>query len=542
MPILNTPSIARRASRRWSSCCGLSSSLLLGTPVFAQEPEPPPLVAPAPDPAPQPPVQPRPDRSDGESAASEGTTEEAPSAEPPKPSWDVDISGYFRAPIMIGVSERPDPAGTGEQRLQLSHAPNRVVDANYNSFEYTRLQEGDWGELYVTAKRPHVSATIAFMGYWFTWAGYENPKASWVPAQAWVDLDSGFRLGPLNPHVTLRGGVFWQRWGMFEKYDTYVFGRFHQAGGALEIELPLPGGAEARLVEGFGTNRNGLPDVGTGLTLLHYTHLGLKLGKWLDVGAYHNVSWTRDPALFVAPMGAPVGPPPTPGPGGEPGGGPYAEARDASMNVYGADVHLRLPKIGHAWVAASRIDVTNGWALPAIVEVMHSPGASGVATNYLAYGDEGGTGSGTVTNLAWLYENSWRGLHGEALGSTTPDLVLNVFGMLARAERDLIAEATAPDAITALKWGGDLTFKALPWLAFMLRYDAVDRDAGSSGGSFRVLTPRVTFTSHALATESIWLQYSRYFYDDDVVLETSAAQPYPNPDRNVVKLQANLSF
>jgi hypothetical protein len=341
--------------------------------------------------------------------------------------------------------------------------------------------------------------------------------------------------------VNFKGGVFWQRWGMFEKYDTYLFGRFHQAGGALEVQLPLAGGIEARLVEGFGTNRNGLPDVGTGLTLLHYTHLGLKLGKWLDAGLYHNASWTRDPALFVAPTTAPVSPPIIPGPSGEPGGGPYPAAREANMTVYGADVHLRVPHAGHVWLAASRIDVTNGWALPAIVEVMHSPGAAGIARNYLGYGDEGGTGSGTLTNLGWLYENSLRGLHGEAVGAT-PDLVLDLFGMLARVERELAPEATVPDAVTELKWGSDLTLKLLPWLAIMLRYDAVDREVDAEGGAFRALTPRLTFTSHALATESIWLQYSRYFYDDDVVLPTSASQPYPNPDRNVVKLQANLSF
>ena len=28
----------------------------------------------------------------------------------------------------------------------------------------------------------------------------------------------------------------------------------------------------------------------------------------------------------------------------------------------------------------------------------------------------------------------------------------------------------------------------------------------------------------------------------DVVLETSTSQTYPNPDRNVIKLQANLTF
>jgi hypothetical protein len=471
-----------------------------------------------------------------------GGEAEASAEEAPKPSWDVSFSGYFRAPIMLGVSRRPDPEQPdGPRHLQLTYAPNRLLDADYNSFGYTRLEESDWAEVYVTAKRPHVEATVAFMGGWYGWAGYANPDAGWLPAQAWVDLNTDVALGPLKPHVDLKGGVFWQRWGMFDKYDTYLFGRFHQAGAAVEAHLPFANGAEARLVEGFGTNRNGAADAGTGLTLMHYTHLGVRYAKRFDVGVYYNTSWTRDPTLFVAGDMMADSMEATVGPNGEPGGGDYADARAARMTVFGADVDLQLPRLGHGWVAASRIDVTNGWALPNIVEVMHSPGGLGVAQNYLAWGEAGSTGSGEVTNLAVLYESSLRGLAAEPEGSL-PDLGLSVFGMLAHARRDLLPDAVLADDLSQLKWGTDLTLKLYPWLAFMLRYDSVDLDTARSGQAFRVITPRVTFTSHALATENIWLQYSRYFYDDDVALPTSPSQPYPNPDKHVVKLQANLTF
>jgi hypothetical protein len=462
--------------------------------------------------------------------------------EPQKPVWDVSVSGYFRAPIMIGVSRRPNPGDVGgERHLQLSHGPNRLVDGDYNSFAYTRLEEGDWAELYVTAKRPHVEATVALMGSWYVWAGYPNGDSGWLPAQAWVDLDTDAQLGSLRPHIDLKAGVFWQRWGMFEKYDTYLFGRFHQAGAALQVDVPFAGGAEARLVEGFGTNRNGSPSAGTGLTLLHYTHLGLKFAKLLNLGVYHNFSWTRDPSLFVPPATELDPAPETPGPNGEPGGGTYEGAHAAHMTVLGADIDMKVPRAGHAWLAASRVSVTNGWALPGIVEVMHSPGGLGVAENYLAWGEAGSTGSGRLDNLSALYENSLRGLGGAPEGSL-PDVALSAFGMLAHVQRDLQPEATLDPEVTQLKWGTDLTLKALPWLAAALRFDQVDLDAGHAGQAFRVLSPRITFTTHALATESIWLQYSRYFYDDDVVLASAPGQSYPNPDRNVIKIQANLNF
>jgi len=443
--------------------------------------------------------------------------------------------------MMLGLSNRADPvSSTGTKHWQITHAPNRLLDADYNSFAYTRLSEGDWAELYVTAKRPHVAATVGLMGRWYTWAGYEDGNAGWLPAQAWVELDSDVDVGALQPNVKLQVGVFWQRWGMFEKYDTYMFGRFHQAGGALEARLPL-GGFELRLQEGFGTNRNGAPSAGTGLTLLHYTHVGLRHGKLFDAGLYHNTSWTRDPSLFVGSGAVPEEETSVPpGPDGEPGGGSYAAAREARVDVYGADLHLRVPHAGHSWLAASRIHVENGWALPGIVEVLHSPGGSGLADNYLAYGSVGSSGSGSLFSLGLLYENSLQGLAGFPEGRW-PDLAFSLFGMLVNTRRELEPGAEASAALDQLKWGSDLTLKLLPWLAFMLRYDNVDLDADAPGQAFRVVTPRITFTSHVLATESIWLQYSRYFYDD-LTLETDATQPYARPDQHVIKLQANLSF
>lgn len=509
----------------------------------ATQPEPPSA-------APEPPsTEPEPPHADVAAKKSENTESKQPE-EPEQPAapsseqgWDVSLSGYFRAPIMLGLSNRPDPSGASTAKhWQVTHAPNRLLDANYNAFSYTRLQEGDWAEVYVTAKRPHIAATVALMGYWYTWAGYENPSAGWLPAQAWVELDSDVGTGALQPHVKLQAGVFWQRWGMFEKYDTYMFGRFHQAGAALEAGLPIAGtDAELRLVEGFGTNRNGGPGIGTGLTLLHYTHVGVRVGKVVDAGLYYNSSWTADPSLFVGAGTAPEEEGAVaPGPNGEPGGGSFVQARDAQVDVLGADLHLRVPHAGHGWLAASRIHVENGWALPSIVEVLHSPGGLGLANNYLAYGDVGSSGSGSLFSIGALYENSLQAVIGAPEGSW-PDLAFSAFAMMVNTRRDLSPETQVSRALDQLKWGSDLTLKVVPWLAFMLRYDSVDLDANAPDHAFRIITPRVTFTSHILSTESIWLQYSRYFYED-LALETSPTQPYVRPDQHVIKLQANLSF
>src|SRR5207302_1689621 len=104
---------------------------LLAIPAAAQEPTdaPPDEQAPAsalpsaPPPAPptaQPP-QPPP-------AAATDLKEPAPVPGP----WHIDVNGYFRAPMALGLSERPGPDNlSGPSSLQVSYGPNRTVDANY---------------------------------------------------------------------------------------------------------------------------------------------------------------------------------------------------------------------------------------------------------------------------------------------------------------------------------------------------------------------------------------------------------------------------
>src|SRR5688572_14638869 len=66
--------------------------------------------------------------------------------QPPR-GWDTFVSGYFRAPLAIGISPRRSPDDPdGPTRTQLSYGPNRTVDANYFSFAYTRLSEQGWAE------------------------------------------------------------------------------------------------------------------------------------------------------------------------------------------------------------------------------------------------------------------------------------------------------------------------------------------------------------------------------------------------------------
>ncbi len=203
---------------------------------------------------------------------------EPPTAQPPpdttvdvKPpeqptGWHTEVSGYFRAPMALGISSRPSPDGgqdangrlNGPPGTQISYGPNRTVDANYYSFAYTRLQEQDWAEVFVHARKKHVDAAVGWMGYWFQSVGFRNYDAAWAPGLAYVRLDSDLDLSPdVKPNIAFTAGAWWPSFGYFEKYDTYTLGRFRQLGGQLKLAIPFNPDLAVNITGGFGTNRDG---------------------------------------------------------------------------------------------------------------------------------------------------------------------------------------------------------------------------------------------------------------------------------------------
>jgi len=192
---------------------------------------------------------------------------------------------------------------------------------------------------------------------------------------------------------------------------------------------------------------------------------------------------------------------------------------------------------------------------------MHSLGGDGIATNYLAWSNSpaDSTGSGSLINLGFLYENTLSGIQGETPGSVMPEVTLNLFGLFTEARRDLpTGTVIVQKGVKQFKYGADVTVQPLNWLAFMLRFDEINYDMDNPGYIFSVITPRLVFSSHFLSGESIYIQYSRYIYGDKMVLvgtwpwgtplvagsDILQGGPYTGtkPDEDVIKLQASVAF
>jgi len=461
--------------------------------------------------------------------AEEADTTAEETDEPFYKNWKTEWHGYVRAPAGFSISRRPDPGTDGDDNIQSTYLGNHIIDNNYGSFAFTRLQETEWAEIRLTASHDHIAATVALMGWWYQFVGAGNPNGSVSPGLAFLTLDTDFNLGSIRPNIALTMGAFLKVFSGFGIYDTYMIQRSHLMGEQVELTLPISDGFKLTLTQGFGLSKNGLfatpawnGDDGdntndtTAAGLSHYLAAVMNIGGKVDLGVYYNSSWTNDPSHIEA--GATTA--------------AFEDVRDARMRVIGADVHLRMPRFGHLWAVFSHIGVTNGGFLSEGIEVMHSSGGAGIAGNYLGMST---TGSGAMNNFAWQYENSVQNLLGNPTGTAFPDLTFETFGMMALVKGEDVPD-DVEDSLTQVKGGGDVAFWPTSWVALMLRYDAVNLD---DDRKFKVITPRLIFTSHFLSTEQLWFQISKYIYSDQIADNYSLAD---GPDATVFKMQAVMEF
>ena len=488
--------------------------------------------------------------------------------------WKTEIHGYFRAPMTLGISSRPNPdevnridpdtkqmIPNGRSQLQVSYGPNRIVDWSLYSFAYTGVQEQDWAELFIHQKMKHLDAVVGWLGYWYGAVGYRNPDASWLPGLAYVTFDEDLKLGGSKLNATLTMGAFWPRFGYVEKYDTYTLGRFRMLGEQATLTLPLSEDLTMKLYQGFGTNRDGaynydmqknpLYSGKTGVDLISFGHVQFTYKKIIDVGLHFNYTFTRDPRLTADASVS--------------DGKSYGEAAKAHVAVAGVELNLRLPYMGRLWVSPSYISVRNGWALAGGggIEVMHSQNGYGLAQNYLAWTNDAkaSTGSGSMMNLGLLYEFA---LSDVRPNRGLPEMKLSLFGLATKAKLDLPQQQAGTeslinqDHITQIKYGADFSIFPESWYSFMVRADQVVYNMDHAGYIFSSFAGRLSLFSY-LSRACIYLQYTHYIYGNKMVLggtwpwktnlvaggtEIQAIGVYSQakPDEDVVTLQGQVRF
>jgi hypothetical protein len=517
-----------------------------------------PASGPAPAPAPAPEVAPPPTLNTdtelpppaagttaGETAGLTGTPD--PSGLSASPSDDLRFTthGYFRAPLRLGVGDRPSCgagqmpgtaikgvpcAGPGQSTTNL-HNPF-LPDDQYLDWRYTRQWEQDWTEVFLNYGNSHIVATVGFQAYNFTDAGFNDGNAQLGIAQGYVTMTPD--LGVPTLRLKWKVGSFWEKYGQAGKYDagaydTYLFGRIHQIGEALSAEYDA-GDFTFKVAHGVGAKLEQVAagqsvSAGSpGFTLLNHLHAGVAYKKLVDANFHYLVSWAQDARAT----------PTTP---------------DGTISVIGGEVRVEGGVAGALYAGYSHVAAKNAGAVGPAIEVIHSQGGGGHQTgnglidNYLGpcamcVAADVGTGSIDTVELAHdfsfgLLVRKIRDPRANFWGDGV-DVTLKVFGMYTMVS----SKDSTADGVKKLKYGGDLIFNALSWLGFGARADFVQPTSKDTSQSFWVISPKILVRTKFLAHEEITAQYSHYSYQSGVTPQPPN-NAYP-PDENVFGIKATM--
>jgi hypothetical protein len=507
--------------------------------------------------------------------------------------WRFSWHGYFRAPLRIGVGERPAcapgttpmPAQTNAQSCAAPgqshttlHTPY-VPDDQYLSWTYDRQQEQAWTEIFLSFGNNRIVGTVGIQGYDFTDAsllGNQANPAQFGIGQGWVTITPDLPIDGLR--MDWKVGAFWEKYGQAGKYDaghydTYLFGRTHQLGESLGLDYDV-GDFTLHARHGFGAHLEAVPaGIGVngsaeaqptvsnvanianaplggspGFTLVDHVHAGISYKKILDINAHYMVSWSQDDRVEG------TSDPPT------------NSNPDGSISVYGAEARFTGGVFGELYAGFSHVDAKNMTFVGPAMEVIHSQGGgghnqgNGLYENYL-YGV--GDANAKIDTFEAEYDFSfgylWRRLqnpHATFWGDGL-DVKLALFGMYSAVSG---TDATninpfnqAPvDGTKKLKYGADLVANVLPWLGFGARGDFVQPDSHDTHESFGVLSPKIILRTKFITHEEITAQYSHYWNGADVIPQAwlsltgiknvgkSFATPsYPN-DSDVFGIKATM--
>jgi len=394
-----------------------------------------------------------------------------------------ELHGYARMSLAVQTTPR---------------APYLVDNDPYLSgFSYTRLYEPDWSELFFSARRGNYKAEFGLFASLYSDYSSARLENQLGIAQASVTAEKFLDQDGLSVQV----GVFWDRFGYLEPYDTYVFGRTHQGGA--KVAYALPGGG--RVQAGIGVHQAEL-DQNLGLTPIAHVAAAYPFGP-VEVGTYVLRTWTRDKRQL-----SPI--------------------QDGTMYVAGADARYRLPdERGTAYLAFAYYNMDQVLYLAPALEVMHSLGGRGITENFLGL-DASNNGSGHMYTLA-----------GDTKIKLTDQADIRGFGMITWVRSPQVDEMNAldnRDRRLYLKWGIEPGYKILPKLKASVRFDRVILDVYDSQDSFRVLSPKLSFPLDDWG--ELFFQYSHYLYGDKIQLRPGQVPLETMPDSDVFKLQANVRW
>ncbi len=423
------------------------------------------------------------------------------------PDWAFGWTGYVRMPVRFHGS--PNEA-----------RPPYLVDDDYflSGFAYTRVNESEWAELFLNATHHNTRLVVGLLSSQLSdWSettlqGQRGIALAFVD-QSFYPTEAG--------EISLRAGMFWDRDGYSEAYDTYLFGRTHIGGVRLSARWwdTLYGRV------GFGSHADVISS-NQGFTPIVWGTLGVTY-EGVDVALYKGVTWTGDTERE------------------------FSIVEEGELDVVGARASLKLPWEAEFNLAGAYYTALNVLFLANSFEVLHSTGGRGLTQNFLGNDSQNGTGefAASTWNLQWRPAQALRALGLNRVAGYLGGVQWRTFGMsaLVQSEQRSNNPAENRDDRLYVKWGTEATYhphlETLSALFASLRYDRVILDQNHESLSFRVLTPRVGIEPEEGLR--LFASYSYYTYGDNVTLRPNQIPgdvSVTTPDSHVFKLQASLAW
>jgi hypothetical protein len=479
----------------------------------------------------------------GGSVASPGPAPPTPRSDEPK----FTVTGYLHAPLRFSWGPPTHATSGGTAGTQL-RTPPLVPDANYIDYRYTSNLSGPWSELNFHYGNALARATVQIASYNLTDAGYRRLEANLGINQAFVALNPQPLLAG-RLHVSLTVGGFSDRYGAAGRYDhgkyeTFLFGRTHVVGETLRVSYTLNDDVRLSLEHGFGGKLEPTPFFGAPSgprdnltwdpypgpvaqesTFVHHAHAGLTLWNDLLIGAHLLHAFANDSERAGSYLGARYG------------GRPITEAAPRLL-IWGGDVKLVGNVLGDGYLGYAHLDARNADYLGDALEVLHSFNGWQLHDNYFGKPGEATRATGKIDSVLLQHVVNLSALVPEA-----PSVLFGVFGMF-----NAVSGALDPAYdVKKLKWGADVLYAPLDWLAFGGRFDRVSPNLADPTQTFSVLSPRVVLRSSLVSHEQIAIQYHRYFYGSAAATttypyNTQAGAAELGADRNAAQIAATLWF
>jgi hypothetical protein len=177
--------------------------------------------------------------------------------------------------------------------------------------------------------------------------------------------------------------------------------------------------------------------------------------------------------------------------------------------------------------------------------VLNAPGGNGLADEYFGRDAEGGI-NGSLDVVGGQYDFSLGNfLHypGNFTGKS-PDIVASLFGVYAGVSSPVPKDQFGVgDGVGKLKYGAEVGYSMLSWLAVGGRFDRVINDLDDDGRTHAIWTGRAIFRSDFGSQDQVTLQYSNYQTGSGVAVKDG--QPPQRdlslePDNHVVSLMASM--